>query len=30
MLDELHRWSESLKTLRASHKASLQMKAQAA
>ncbi len=30
MLDELHRWAESLKTLRASHKASLQMKAQAA
>lgn len=30
MLDELHRWAESLKGLRAQHKASLQRKAEAA
>ncbi len=30
MLDEMHKWAESLKGLRAQHKASLQVKAQAA
>lgn len=30
MLDELHKWAESLKSLRLQHKASLQTKAQAA
>ncbi|MEZ0167232.1 NADPH-dependent FMN reductase [Microvirga sp. TS319] len=30
MLDELHRWAESLKAVRSQHKASLQTKAQAA
>ncbi|KLK90779.1 NADPH-dependent FMN reductase [Microvirga vignae] len=30
MLDELHRWAESLRGLRAQHKATLQMRAQAA
>jgi hypothetical protein len=30
MLDELHKWAEALKGLRAQHKASLQIKAEAA